>query len=118
MAHAQTTREVIIDRSDRPVESRSNVAAQVVNLIGFAIFALLALRFLLSLFGANTSNAFANFIYDVSSPLVSPFFGLFNYEPQFGAARFEFETLIAMLFYAIVIGLIARLVSVGRRERV
>ena len=97
---------------------RSNVAARIVSLIGFIIFALLALRFLLSLLGANRNNGFADFVYTASYPLVAPFFGLFNYDPQFGVARFEFETLIAALFWAIVLGIIARLVTVNRHDRV
>lgn len=117
LAHRQDRATYIETREDGADHGMS-ILARIVNLIGFVIFALLAIRFLLSLFGANRGNGFADFIYDTSHPLVSPFFGLFNYIPQFGTARFEFETLIAMLFYAIVIGVIARLVTVGRHERV
>lgn len=96
-------------------EHRTNVAARVVSLLGFILFALLAFRFVLSLLGANRGNPFADFIYSVTYPFVAPFFGLFNYTPQFGTARFEYETLVAMLFYAVVIGIIMRLVTIGRR---
>ncbi len=118
MAHAHhADRAVLVDREDG-VSRGSNMLARLISLAGFIIFALLAFRFVLSLFGANQTNAFANFIYDTSHPLVAPFFGLFNYTPQFGVSRFEFETLIAMLFYAVIIGIAVRLVSIGRRDPV
>ena len=89
--------------------------ARLVNLIGGIIVGLLTLRFLLSLFGANRGNAFADFIYSASHPFVSPFFGLFNYQEQFGVVRFEFETLIAIIFYAVVTALLVRLFTLDRR---
>ena len=113
----QVDKVAYVDKPD-PVDRGSNMLARLVSLIGFIIFALLAFRFVLSLLGANRNNPFADFIYDVSYPLVAPFFGLFNYTPQFGTARFEFETLVAMLFYAVVIGIIVRLVSIGKRQPV
>lgn len=116
MAHVhQADRVALVDREDS-VSRGSGMLARLISLVGFIIFALLAFRFVLSLFGANQTNAFASFIYDVTHPLVAPFFGLFNYTPQFGVSRFEFETLIAMLFYAIVTGIIVRLASIGRRD--
>lgn len=115
MAEIQQVDKVAYVEKEDKVDRGSSIAARLVSLVGFIIFALLAFRFVLSLLGANRNNAFADFIYGVSYPLVAPFFGLFNYTPQFGTARFEFETLIAMLFYAIVIGIVIRLVTIGRR---
>ncbi len=105
---------------DRTIETRRkpSIAGQVVSLIGFILFSLLALRFVLSLLGANRNNGFADFIYSITYPFVAPFFGLFNYDPQFGVSRFEYETLVAMLFYALVLGIIARVVMLGRNDRV
>jgi hypothetical protein len=89
--------------------------ARLVSLIGGLIMASLAIRFLLSLLGANRDNAFAHFIYTVSHPFVSPFFGLFNYNDQLGAARFEFETLIAIVFWAFISWMITHLLTLGMR---
>lgn len=102
--------EVIVD------ESSNVMAARIINLIGTTIIGLLALRFLLSLFGANRGNMFADFIYTVSYPFVAPFFGLFNYTPQFGTVRFEFETLVAILAYALLMTLLIRAVTIDRRN--
>lgn len=75
---------------------------------------LLAIRFVLSLLGANQNNGFAQFIYNLTYPFVAPFFGLFGYTFQYGVARFEFETLVAMAIYALIGYAIARLLSIGR----
>jgi len=75
---------------------------------------LLAIRFVLSLLGANQNNGFANFIYNLTYPFVVPFFGLFGYTFQYGIARFEFETLVAMAVYALVGYAIGRLWNIGR----
>lgn len=90
-----------------------NVAGRAVSLIGGIIMALLAIRFLLALLGANAGNAFANFIYDVSHPFVQPFFGLFNYEPSFSRSHFELATLVAIVVYALVTYLLVKLVTIG-----
>lgn len=76
--------------------------------------ALLALRFALSLLGANQSNGFAQFVYNLTYPFVAPFFGLFGYTFQYGVARVEVETLTAMAVYALVGYAIGRLLRIGR----
>ena len=99
---------------DVPDRGRT-IVAQIVYLIGGFIVTMLALRFLFSLLGANRANGIASFVYDVSHPFVSPFFGLFNYNPQIGIARFEFETLVAILFYGLITALVVQLFTLGRR---
>jgi YggT family protein len=97
-------------------EHRINVAERLIYLIGGILLGLLGIRFLLRLLAANPANGFADFIYTVTHPFVAPFFGLFNYNEQFGASRFEFETLIAMVVYALVIAVIARLAALPSRR--
>ncbi len=93
-----------------------NFIARIFYFIGGLITALLGLRFLFALLGANPSNGFADFIYRTSEPLVAPFFGLFNYEPTLGQSHFELSTLVALLVYGIVFGLIGRLLEAGQRR--
>lgn len=95
-----------------------NVLARLIYFVGGVIIALLAIRFLLALFGANPSNGFADFIYTCSHPFVVPFFGLFNYSERLGVGRFEYETLIAIVIYAIVMELLVRLATIGSRRPV
>lgn len=111
--HAPTSS--YISRDDDVVDRGSTLAERVVYLVGSVIISALALRFILSLLGANRENVIADFVYSVSHPFVAPFFGLFNYTPQFGVVRFEFETLVAIVFYAVAMAIIGRLVGLGRR---
>lgn len=90
--------------------------ARIVSLTGGIIVSLLALRFILILLGANRENAFASFVYNATHLFVAPFFGLFNDREQIGAVRFEFETLIALAFWAFVTWMIVRLVTIGSRD--
>lgn len=105
----------VVDES-RVVTTGENIAARIVSLIGGIVLAILGMRFVLSLLGANRGNVFADFIYSVSNPFVAPFFGLFNYTPQFGVVRFEFETLIAMAFWGFVTWIIIQMVTIGTRD--
>jgi hypothetical protein len=98
-------------------EHSMTVLERLVYLIGGIIIALLAIRFLLSLLGANRSAGFADFIYTASHPFVAPFFGLFNYPDQFEGHRFEWSTLVAILVYAIIMAILARLVTLGSHRR-
>ncbi|HET7827367.1 MAG TPA: hypothetical protein VFK97_00685 [Candidatus Saccharimonadales bacterium] len=115
---------------DEPVEDRTvannrvtavdehpqNVADRFIWFIAGVILVILAFRFVLSLLGANTTNSFANFIYNISHPFVAPFFSLFKYNNiNYGVSRFEIYTLFAMLVYAAVAWLLTALVDVSRR---
>lgn len=112
------SREVVSERDpDLEAAHNQNVAARVVWFIAGIIIALLALRFLLSLLGANRGNAFANFIYDTSHPFVAPFFGLFSYDNiNYGVSRFEVYTLVAIVVYALIAYGLARLLTINRPE--
>jgi YggT family protein len=107
--------EYVVDDTPDTVDRGSSMAARVISLIGSLIVGVLALRFVFSLLGANRGNVIADFVYSVSAPFVTPFFGLFNYTPQFGVVRFEFETLIAMAFYAVLTAVLVRIALLGRR---
>jgi hypothetical protein len=96
--------------------SSSVLAARVVYYVGGALLLLLALRFVLALLGANRANPFADFIFGLSFPFVSPFFGLFNYEPTYGGSVLELGTLIAMIVYGILIAGIAKLLTLNKRN--
>jgi len=90
-------------------------AQMVVQYVMGIILSLLAVRFLLALFGANQANGFVDFIYGVTSPLVAPFQGLFNITATSGAARFEFETLVAAFIYMLLGIGIVRFMDIFRR---
>jgi hypothetical protein len=93
------------------------MAARVVWLIAGVIMGLLAIRFILSLLGANRNNAFADLIYTLSYPFAAPFFGLFGYDVSYGRARFEGETLVAIAVFALLAWLVARIVTLRSRTQ-
>lgn len=120
---ARVVRETRVVDDEAPIVAGDSVspvstAARIVYLIAGVIISLLAFRFVLSLFGANPANPFVDFIYSTSYPFAAPFFGLFNYNVQYGVSRFEIETLVAMAVYAFVAWLIVYALSVGTRSRV
>jgi hypothetical protein len=94
----------------------TNVAARLINLFGGIIIGLLGLRFVLMLLGANRGNAVVDMIYGISYPFAAPFFGMFGYTAEFGRSRFEFETLVAMVAYALITWLLIRLVTLPNRH--
>lgn len=92
-------------------DSVGNFAARLVFIASFVVTSLLGLRFLLSLMGANPNNPIANFIYNTSSPLVTPFVGLFNYHPHYDITRFDFESLVALVAYGVIALILTSLLS-------
>jgi len=93
------------------------VAQRVVWFIVGVIVILLALRMLLLLLAANRGNAFVDFIYNLSGAFAAPFYGIFNYQPQYGSSVFELSSLVAILIYALVGWLLVSLVTLGSRHR-
>lgn len=91
------------------------VAQRIVWFIVGLINAIIALRFVLLLLGANRSAGFTDFIYSVSAPFVAPFVGIFG-EPVYGQSVFEVSSLLAIVIY-LLIGLgIAKLLTLARPQ--
>lgn len=104
---------------DDPVERKEherNVAQRVVWYIFGIVIALLLLRFVFALLGANRSNGLAEFIYGVTAPLVAPFSNLFAFNGiQYGVSSFELFTLVAVAVYTLIGYGIAQLFNLNRR---
>jgi uncharacterized protein YggT (Ycf19 family) len=83
---------------------------QVIYFIFGVINALLALRFVLLLLGANEASPFVSFIYTLSQPFTAPFQGIFN-EPTFGGSVVEWASLVAIIVYMLISYGLARLVE-------
>lgn len=109
----QSTREVTNPAAEK--DHGKIVAARVIWFITGVITVLLAIRFVFVLLGANTDNGLVNFIYSITYPLVAPFFGIFSYDFTAGIARFEYYTLIAMAFYALLAWGITKAMTLNRR---
>jgi hypothetical protein len=84
---------------------------QIIWLVVSFIEALLGMRFVLKLIGANPQAGFAQLIYGLSAPFMALFYNLTG-NPAAAGSVIEVTTLIAMLVYALFGWLIVKLVWV------
>lgn len=99
-------------RTVRATPSSSLVAYKIIWLVAGIIIALLALRVLLLLLGANQGAPFVDFVYGLSSVFAWPFYGIFSYTPAYGHSVFEVSSLVAIAVYALVAWGLGKLVTV------
>jgi uncharacterized membrane protein len=104
---AEHTEAVVSD----PYAHRRGIAfkvSQAIYLLFGIVEALIVIRFVLRLLGANAEAGFASFIYRTSTPLVAPFVGLFG-TPQFNGMVLELEAIVAIIVYGLVAWGLAKL---------
>lgn len=78
----------------------------------FGLFSiLLFLRLFLRLFAANPDTGFVQWIYQTTSPLVSPFAGIFPNPSLENGYVLEASTLFALIIYAIIYFAIVELIE-------
>jgi uncharacterized protein YggT (Ycf19 family) len=73
----------------------------LINAILAVVELFLGLRFLMGLLGANPRTPFVAWIRDMSDPLLEPFRGAFPSPVIEGGYVFEFNTLFAIVVYAL-----------------
>jgi len=101
-APASASASAPVERISVNEDGRYNFrAAAVVGFIVGVVDIFIAARFLGKLLGASSQSAFVNFIYQVSSPMVAPFKGIFG---NGGSSTNSFETasLVAIVVYAVI----------------
>ena len=81
---------------------------QAIYLLFGIIEGLIVVRVVLRALGANPQAGFAEFIYGLSAPFLAPFVGLFG-SPQAGGSVLEVHSIVALVVYALVGWLLARL---------
>lgn len=86
---------------------------QVVWYILGILEALLAIRFILKLLGANPNAGFSDFIYSVTFPFAAPFLNVFGITQVEGSVL-EWTTLLAMLVYWLIAIAIIRLFLISK----
>jgi uncharacterized protein YggT (Ycf19 family) len=82
-----------------------NIKYLTINLTDFFVGLVelfLGFRFVLKLFGANSTNGFVSWVYDMSSTLLEPFRSVFPTKVFENTYVLEFSTIFAMLIYAIL----------------
>jgi hypothetical protein len=100
--------------------SGSQTIEYVVYYLFGALDILLLSRFLLKITGANASNGFVSFIYDVTRIFVLPFQGIFGEttaENLENNSVFEPSVLIAIVVYAVVAWGIVKLIRIFSGEK-
>lgn len=85
---------------------------QLIIFTYFFIASILFFRFILSLFGANKTSPFVEFVYNLTEPFMFPFVGMFGRNPGIGTYRLEFEVIVALAVYALVMFGLMRLVRI------
>ncbi len=90
----------------------SQKAQQLFILVYTAMSVVLAARFIFSLLGLALNSPFVTFVYQLSQPFISPFANMFGVTVQAGHSRIEFETLVALVVYALVFFGLAKLIGI------
>lgn len=91
-----------------------NIRSLTNNLLNFffvLVESFLALRFILKIFGADASNGFVNWTYEMSGVLLDPFRGIFPAKVFENTYVLEFSTLFAMIIYAVAAILLGELIN-------
>ena len=108
-----------INRSQVHTEVRSpveTVLARVIWFVAGVIEVFLAIRFVLTLLGANAEAGFSKLIYGVSDVFMAPFNAIFS-TGRVSGATFEWSALVAMAVYALIAwGLVALIGVVSPRK--
>ena len=97
----------------RPLEA---VLSRVVMFVFGVIEVFIAIRFVLTLLGANAEAGFVKFVYAVSDVFMAPFNAIFSTQTVEGAT-FEWSALVAIAVYALIAwGLVALIRAVSPRR--
>ena len=107
-----------VNRSQLHTEVRSpieTVLARVVWFVFGAIEILIAIRFALTMLGANAEAGFVKFIYAVSDVFMAPFNAIFS-TGKVSGATIEWSALVAIAVYALIAwGIVALIGAVSPR---
>lgn len=101
-----------------PYEGRRDSAWRVGQL-AYLIFgvgiALIAIRFVLLLLGANPNAGFTDFVYSVTNPLVAPFEGIFG-APSLDTGVVDPASLVAIVVYSLLAWVVAKVIDITLGE--
>ncbi len=88
--------------SDNSGRQAANKGIQIVYYLAGVLALLIGIRFLLILLGARNTGI-VNFVYQLTQPFVSPFYGIFGQTIAYGSSRLEFESLLAVIFLGVIL---------------
>ena len=97
--------------------SLTRLLVYITNIIMGIIKLLIGIRIILTLFNANETAPFAQFIYEHSEPLLLPFQGIFPTIQLDGRFEIELTAVFALFIYTIVSYFIIRIIQMlGGRD--
>ena len=101
-----------------PANSPVDTIRRLVFLVFGVLQALIILRFLLLLFGANEGNDVVAFVITVTNPFVEPFRGMFDLDEVSGASGsvLDVAALIALVAWTLVEALVLGIVGLADRR--
>lgn len=105
-AERQLARERAVHETEPETSRGLVIASRVVNFVFSVIYALLGLRLLLGILGANPNATFAQWVTQASEPLHAPFRGLFPNVTIEDGFTFALSVAFAILVYALAHALI------------
>ena len=108
-------RDVVVDTGPGPLY----YVRRVVVLLFGILTALLLLRIVLLLLGANAGNGLVDFIYGVTEPFVAPFRGIFSFDqvtPN-GTNVLDFGALVALVGWLLIEALILAILRIAEPAR-
>lgn len=111
----ETVRPKVVDEG-RPVQAYTTKKAifrtyQVLWYLLGLVEVLLVFRFILKFLGANPTSGFVQMIYQLTTPFVMPFWGIFGNSQALGSV-IEWSTIFAMVVYAIVVWGVVKLLQI------
>jgi uncharacterized protein YggT (Ycf19 family) len=127
MEETRTTQTVRTDPSAAmvadPVDTRQAVteerrafkAYQIIWYIAGLLNALIALRMVFLLLGAQLTG-FTQFLYNLTQPFVQPFWGIFG-TPRLATGYFDTGAMVAIIIYSLIAWALAGLVDIMTRNR-
>jgi hypothetical protein len=106
-------KRIFMDSYNSPSTKPLYRGTQIVWYILGLLEVILAFRFVLKLFGANSAAGFTSFIYGITRPFAAPFLSVFKITDVNGSI-FEWTTLLAMLVYWLIAWGIVKLFLMGK----
>ena len=79
----------------------ANKGIQIIYYIAGVLALLIGVRFILYLLGANNVGI-VNFIYSITQPFVTPFYGIFGRSITYGVSGLEIESILAIIAIGVV----------------
>ena len=98
--------------------SGATTAARIVTFAFGILQALLILRIVLLLLGANESNDLVAMIISITNPFVEPFRGMFNFDEinAAGGSVFDLAAVVALIAWTLVEALVLGIVGLADRR--